>query len=539
MKKLLVILLLITSTPVFAQQKMSEWTRITTPDGTDLLCGVNNPGSSPSNYCITAANLATYLGSGGASNWSELQGLKAAVNWADEPAYFSSNAIVWQGHQQVQTTDINWPSVKNLEVQRSGINWSDANLYPTSATGNFGIGESATTPTAILNVASTAAQDLFRVDDNGNGDVSPFVINLIGAVGIGTSLPTSLNSNYILTVQGDVNGARVGAMYNPNSGTSSQSRWEVRTLDSQGSIINFPTNYSFAPWAGRTMLYGETGNGVAIGAATGDIAFFTGATTQRVTIGTNIGIGTITPDAKVVITQTAAADSFKVEDQAVDSTPFIIDSTGNVGVGTAFPGAYLQVGNNGVIANDATFLSLGVNFSTSTPTPANAKIKLFDAGSGSYGFGVTNLQLNYFSGATDVDHVFYTGTTERMRIKGGGNVGIGTATVAGRFQVWPVATQVIASGNTISSNSCGSIKSISSASSVTTDTTNTFTAPATTQAGCCMRVVNVNASDTITLDNNANFKSAGAADVVLGSYDTAEVCSDGTAWFQVGSTGNN
>ncbi|HMN67116.1 MAG TPA: discoidin domain-containing protein [Bdellovibrionales bacterium] len=101
-----------------------------------------------------------------------------------------------------------------------------------------------------------------------------------------------------------------------------------------------------------------------------------------------------------------------------------------------------------------------------------------------------------------------------------------------------VATQTIGAGGTITANACGGIKRITATAARTTSTSNTFTAPAGANAGCCMDVINVG-SFNITLDNNSNFYSAGAANVVLGARDTVRVCSDGTAWTQIGATGNN
>lgn len=75
---------------------------------------------------------------------------------------------------------------------------------------------------------------------------------------------------------------------------------------------------------------------------------------------------------------------------------------------------------------------------------------------------------------------------------------------------------------------------------VTTSTSATFTAPAAGNEGCCMDVINVGAQN-ITLDQNADFLSAGGADVVLGANDTVRVCSTGASghWYQIGATGNN
>lgn len=115
-----------------------------------------------------------------------------------------------------------------------------------------------------------------------------------------------------------------------------------------------------------------------------------------------------------------------------------------------------------------------------------------------------------------------------------------SAITANGLVVNPPAAQTIAAGNIITADSCGGLKEITAAGAVTTDTTNTFTAPAAGNRGCCMSVINIG-SNAITLDNNALFVSAGAADVVLGAGDTVRVCSTGAsgAWYQIGATGNN
>lgn len=107
-------------------------------------------------------------------------------------------------------------------------------------------------------------------------------------------------------------------------------------------------------------------------------------------------------------------------------------------------------------------------------------------------------------------------------------------TKSSRILPSPPAAQTIAAGDTITADACGTVKSITAAGAVTTSTTNTFTAPAATNGGCQMQVCNTG-SQNITLDNNANFKSAGAADVVMTGNDCVSVVSTGAsgAWYQV------
>lgn len=116
-----------------------------------------------------------------------------------------------------------------------------------------------------------------------------------------------------------------------------------------------------------------------------------------------------------------------------------------------------------------------------------------------------------------------------------GNVMIRSNSVPdGPLVVTPPSSQTISAGNVITDDGCGTIKQITSAGAVTTDTTNTFTAPAAGNKGCCMDVVNVGAQN-ITLDNNANFVSQGAADVVMTGNDAVRVCSTGSGgkWYQI------
>ena len=98
--------------------------------------------------------------------------------------------------------------------------------------------------------------------------------------------------------------------------------------------------------------------------------------------------------------------------------------TGNVGIGTT---------------NPLSTLSL-------TPAAAGAKLTLFDNNGDAtnhIGFGVSNSQLNYHVFNTSNDHVFYaggkngpgSGIAELFRVRGNGNVGIGTSAPATRLEV--------------------------------------------------------------------------------------------------------
>ncbi len=124
------------------------------------------------------------------------------------------------------------------------------------------------------------------------------------------------------------------------------------------------------------------------------------------------------------------------------------------------------------------------------------------------------------------------GDTTPFVIDGDGNVGVGVPTPPSKFVVAPPATETIAAAGTITADACGTIKQIQSTGSVTTNTTDTFTSSTASYAGCCMDVVNVDAADTVTLDDNAKFLTGGGANIALAPNKSVRVCSDGTNWYQ-------
>jgi hypothetical protein len=114
-----------------------------------------------------------------------------------------------------------------------------------------------------------------------------------------------------------------------------------------------------------------------------------------------------------------------------DTERIIINSTGNVGIGTTNPGNILQVGNSSRlrISNDASdYTRIGTNDVLGT---TNTRINLFGNTSASYPG-----QIDYYATSTG-PHVFYTtdSNTERMRITNTGNVGIGTTNPTSKLHV--------------------------------------------------------------------------------------------------------
>lgn len=68
----------------------------------------------------------------------------------------------------------------------------------------------------------------------------------------------------------------------------------------------------------------------------------------------NVGVGTLTPQAKFHVLQDSNALLLQLDDTPNDSTPFIIDSTGNVGIGVVNPSQKLEV--NGRIMDKSGYI---------------------------------------------------------------------------------------------------------------------------------------------------------------------------------------
>jgi len=79
--------------------------------------------------------------------------------------------------------------------------------------------------------------------------------------------------------------------------------------------------------------------------------------TTNLTAQNNLGVNQTNPTAKTHITNTENQNSLQIDDEANDTTPFVVDSLGNVGVQTETPQADLDV--NGGVKADSIQLTNG------------------------------------------------------------------------------------------------------------------------------------------------------------------------------------
>ena len=220
-----------------------------------------------------------------------------------------------------------------------GSQWITANTNDVylSGNGNVGIGTSATTNAALS------------------------VMN--GPVGVGTTNPTALNSQYFLTAQNNFSGLREIAMINASANSTAVAGIEVRSIDNDGFIRNYPMNYPFSGLAGRTLLQNENGNGVTINTFSGgDVKIgASGSTTLDIGIN-NVGINTLTPGKTLDVNGTIRTTGFILSSSPTNGYVLTSDAGGN---GTWQPSTGGVVSYPGAGIANSTGSGWGTSYSTS------------------------------------------------------------------------------------------------------------------------------------------------------------------------------
>jgi hypothetical protein len=157
----------------------------------------------------------------------------------------------------------------------------------------------------------------------------------------------------------------------------------------------------------------------------------------------NVGIGTTSPSSKLVV-RTSTDHNFEVEEAGGELRLSALNNarsaniglqfaasefnflTGNVGIGTDSPDTYNASAKNLVVYSTG---NTGITIASNN-TSSDGTIRFADGTGGTAGYR-GSIQYSH-----NGDHMrFYTSATERLRINGSGNVGIGTTSPSQPFHV--------------------------------------------------------------------------------------------------------
>jgi hypothetical protein len=326
-------------------------------------------------------------------------------------------------------------STNNLQFGTGGAR--TARMFITTA-GNVGIG--STTPGAKLEVAGTGNVGIF----GSNTHVNQYLMLRGGGTGSGyLGLDTSLNGGnggYVLqsgtakslsfVTNSDTFGAQTAAMtiaQAGNVGIGTTSPWAPLSVTG-GSGLTAPTMVLKGGSASGAFLrfeHATNATGWTIGSgqtANSDFIIRDNLNGTRVLVNSsgNVGIGSTTPWAMLSITETGTDPAFCVEDTASpDITPFCIDANGSVGVGTAAPNSKFEISATGGV----------VPRITSTDGGGDAMQRFYSGSTfkGSVGWNQANDIIGIFGAASSATPV--------ISVTSGARVGVGTTTPTGALHV--------------------------------------------------------------------------------------------------------
>ena len=377
-----------------------------------------------------------------------------------------------------------------------------------SATSNFAIQTNA--GNIVFNQGGDASTD-FRVEGDTNANLL-FVDASTDSVGIGDASPASL-----FTVGN-------GDLFQVNSSGDI-----VKIKNLTYSWPSAHTTNGVLQNNGSGTLTWATLGAAAISADSLDFTEFKDAmtldtSTDIAVSGTNV----------LSITNSGTGSTLLVNDSSGDTTPFVIDASGNVGIGTTTPGNPLEID----LATGAGVTGIRIDANGDNTNDPTLTL---------WGAGGINSKISYDSSLGDLiiendfvhangDIIFKTsGASEKVRINGSGNMGIGDTS--------PASLLTVGNGDLFQVDSSGNMKGVTLAlgtgTLAPTDriydiNTSTALSSVNTYTGTTQRTITGTATGNVNSYNSYNNFTVNGTDGIYshnayGAYNTISLSANNTA----------
>jgi hypothetical protein len=420
------------------------------------------------------------------ATWNTVLKFNSAVIGTEEVAGGFGNGFIRESSGRLLVNYITDAAGNSLFS--GGVNGDDYRRFTLTGGGAWSIGSGSAAPDTVL---SRSAANTFRISSDGSTGAANLIVN--GNVGIGTSSPattlhvrgssaavtrfSSTNADGAIQLMGSgtTNPFEVGVnagdffirvdgegtdrlrLYGWGTYIKDQAAVkEVKLLDSDeshGVYLKVPSTVSAdvdfvlpgtAGSNGDVLTTNGSGTlswsapSATVGDDTLDFTKFADAMTLDASTsiaGSSTNALSITHSGSVTalrITNTGSGNSFLVEDAAsTDSSPFVIDASGNVAIGASTASSKLHVVNGVLTVSDTT----SSTYAQILQGDANgASIKMSRGGSATQNAYISQYQGSLFFKNLDSGSIIFTNTTsdtERMRITASGSVGVGTSTPSG------------------------------------------------------------------------------------------------------------
>ena len=406
------------------------------PQGSQGPQGIPGSTTNTDSQTLTATALSTTNSitlsiSGGNSVDLDLSGLAGSGSGTDSQtlAYVNATATATQ-------TAISLGNSQSLTLITSGtltLSNTDSTTLTLTATGNSGT-DSQTL--AYVNATATATQTAISLGNSqsltlitsgtltlSNTDSTTLTLTATGNSGTDSQTLAYVNATATAT-QTAISLGNSQSLTLITSGTLTLSNTDSTTL-TLTATGNSGTDSQTLAYVNATATATQTaislGNSQSLTLITSGTLSLSNTDSTTLTLTAGAGDQIIDADGDTQIQVEEGTDDDAIRFDTGGTQRAVITAAGNMGIGTTTPNAPLQLAR----------------------AVANRKIVLYQYYNNDhqfYGFGVNAGVLRYQVESTSADHVFYTAvntssSNELMRIKGTGNVGIGTSSPSEKLEV--------------------------------------------------------------------------------------------------------